>query len=123
MTAALSGPPPISPFSSAHFAGAGVPGGTGKIGFLRGSVESKQLNTFCPVFRAGSYLSPTTLMYAPQYGGAWPMCPASFQLGGTVRPPAVKAVKELSASMTACWVRFVPAILTPCTKRAADSQP
>ena len=47
-------------------AGAGVPGGSGKTGSFFTLVESKQLNTFCPLLSAGTYLSPETLMYAVQ---------------------------------------------------------
>ncbi len=49
-------------------------------------MDSKQLNTFLPVLSVGTYLSPETLMNAPQYGGAWPLCPADFQFVGVVRP-------------------------------------
>ena len=43
-------------------AGAGVPGGSGKTGSFLGLIDSKQLKTFLPLFSAGTYLSPETLM-------------------------------------------------------------
>ena len=43
-----------------------MPGGTGKTGPFFGLIDSKQLKTFFPLLRVGTYLSPDTLMKAAQ---------------------------------------------------------
>ena len=103
--------------------GAGVPVGTGNTGFALVLDEWKQLNTFWPSFNTGTYCVPLATMYATQYGGAWPLWPPTAQFTGAVNPPAVKEVRALVSLITLAQVRLLPAAFTPCTNRAADSQP